>query len=174
MVDQEHPQIRANYRIAARKINDGDERWNILDKQRDEVISLLAYVEYANRNLQLPYNGALDANGFKQGGLGNGVTTLNSTKWGDWNGRSPFVPCGYTNSLGNNSGEIAYTMPFGYDASGLVNYKGEYDSLTAYFEGNYISQGQLLYECIADAIAGTAIENTNYFTLARTAVTLIT
>ena len=62
-------------------------------------------------------------------------------------------------------------MPFGYDASGLVNYKGEYDSLTAYFDGNYISQGQLLYKCIADAIAGTAIENTNYFTpVTRTVV----
>ena len=162
---------RADYRIAARKINAGDTRWNILDKQRDEVISLLAYVEYANRNLQLPFNGALDANGFKQGGLGSGVTTLDYTKWGNWNGANPFVSCGYTNSLGNNSGEIAYTMPFGYDASGLVNYKGEYDSLTAYFEGNYISQGQLLYECIADAIAGTAIENTNYFTpVTRTVV----
>jgi len=162
---------RADYRIAARKINTGDTRWNILDKQRDEVISLLAYVEYANRNLQLPFNGELDANGFRQGGLGEGVTTLNSTKWSDWNGRNPFVPCGYTNSLGNNSGEIAYTMPFGYDASGLLNYKGEYDPLTAYVNGNFISQGQLLYKCIADAIAGTAIENTNYFTpVTRTVV----
>jgi hypothetical protein len=162
---------RANYRIAARKINAGDTRWNILDKQRDEVISLLAYVEYANRNLQLPFNGELDANGFKQGGLGMGVTGLSYTKWVNWNGANPFVPCGYTNSLGNNSGEIAYTMPFGYDASGHVNYKGEYESLTAYVNGNYISQGQLLYKCIADAIAGTAIENTNYFTpVTRTVV----
>ena len=32
------------------------------------------------------YNGALDANGFKQGGLGSGVTTLDGTKWSNWNG----------------------------------------------------------------------------------------
>lgn len=155
---------RADYRIAARKINAGDTQWNILDKQRDEVISLLAYVEYANRNLQLPFNGALDANGFRQGGLGAGVTTLEGTKWSNWNGYNPFVPCGFTNSLGNNSGEVPMTMPFGYDASGLVNYKGVFDALATYVSGNFVSQGELLYKCIAETIPSTALDNLNCFT----------
>jgi hypothetical protein len=68
----------------------------------------LYYIEYANRNSQAAFNAQPDANGYKQGGLGNGVTTF--SEWSSWNGAYPFVPCGYTNSLGNASGEVAYNI----------------------------------------------------------------
>lgn len=66
----------------------------------------LAYCEYANTNLQLAVNNTLTAEGYRQGGLGDGVTTANSTEWSNFNGYNPFVTCGTTNSLGNGSGEV--------------------------------------------------------------------
>lgn len=68
----------------------------------------LYYVEYANRNCQLAFNAQKDANGYAQGGLGNGCTTVSD--WGGFNGYYPFIPCGYTDDLGNASGEVAYEM----------------------------------------------------------------
>lgn len=75
----------------------------------------LFVIEYANLNCQADFNAQPDANGYKQGGLGAGVTTLNSTKWSNYNGYYPFVPCGTTNSLGNASGVVEFTMPDEYD-----------------------------------------------------------
>src|SRR5690606_10531239 len=71
----------------------------------------LYVVEYANRNCQLGYDPDPTVDGFKKGGLGNGVTTVNTTQWNNFNGRYPFVPCGITNSLGNNTGTVDYTVP---------------------------------------------------------------
>jgi len=50
--------------------------------------------------------GSPDANGYQAGGLGNGLTTL--THWAE-NDYRPVAPCGLSNSLGNYSGEVAYT-----------------------------------------------------------------
>jgi hypothetical protein len=77
--------------------------------QRD--VHYLYVIEYANLNCQLPYNAALDANGYKQGGLGNGVTTLSTQQWYSFNNINPFIFCGYTDSLGNGNGAINYVMP---------------------------------------------------------------
>lgn len=77
----------------------------------------LFMIEYANLNCQAAFTSELDANGYKQGGLGDGVTTLDGTKWNNFNGYNPFVPCGITNSLGNATGVVTYTMPEEYDAN---------------------------------------------------------
>lgn len=77
----------------------------------------LFVIEYANLNCQANFTSELDANGFHQGGLGAGVTTLNGTKWSNFNGYNPFIPCGVTNSLGNATGVVTYTMPSEYDAN---------------------------------------------------------
>lgn len=66
-------------------------------------------VEYANFNCQLAYNAEPASEGYKQGGLGPGVTTLSN--WGAYDGYYPFVPCGHTNSLGNKTGVVDYAMP---------------------------------------------------------------
>lgn len=84
------------------------------------IVKFLYLVEYANRNSQLPFNISLTAEGYKQGGLGNGVTTLDATLTNNYNGRYPFIPVGHTNSLGNKSGEVAFTMPAEYAASTIV------------------------------------------------------
>lgn len=64
----------------------------------------LYVVEYANFNSQDTYSSSLDDNGYKQGGLGSGVTTMNSNVWNGYNGYYPLTPCGYLDSLGNGSG----------------------------------------------------------------------
>ena len=82
--------------------------WNILDYTCWKAVQWLYLIEYANRNSQLPFSAERDANGYKQGGLGMGATTAPSTI-NDWNSQYAFIPCGYTDSLGNGSGEISYT-----------------------------------------------------------------
>ncbi|MGL5261922.1 MAG: hypothetical protein ACRC9P_06015, partial [Bacteroides sp.] len=74
----------------------------------------LYLVEYANRNSQAEFIDNPTDEGFKQGGLGDGVTTLEGAKWTEFNSRNPFIPCGYTNSLGNNTGIKDFTMPSEY------------------------------------------------------------
>ena len=74
----------------------------------------LYLVEYANRNSQAEFITDLTDEGFKQGGLGEGVTTLTDSGWSKFNSYNPFIPCGYTNSLGNNTGTKDFTMPSEY------------------------------------------------------------
>jgi hypothetical protein len=100
---------RTQFRTAARLRSAGTQ-WNCLDCNAYKDIAWLYYIEYANRNCQLAFNAQNDTNGYKQGGLGNGVTTLNGTEWSNMNGYYPFVPCGVTDELGNASGEVAYQL----------------------------------------------------------------
>ena len=64
----------------------------------------LPVIEYANFDLQTAINNNLTAEGYHQGGLGNGATTF--SPWGAYNGYNPIIPCGLTNSLGNFSGQV--------------------------------------------------------------------
>lgn len=73
----------------------------------------LFVIEYANLNCQADYNAQPDANGYKQGGLGAGVTTMTSANWNTYNGYYPVVPCGATNSLGNASGVVEKSIDNG-------------------------------------------------------------
>lgn len=62
----------------------------------------LYVIEYANFNVQLNYNSALTSDGYKQGGLGAGISSNN--QWSNYNGTNPLMPLDYNLSLGNNSG----------------------------------------------------------------------
>lgn len=153
-----------NFRNYARNRKDGDTQWNCMDYTAYKAIYWLYVVEYADRNCQLDFNENLTSDGFRQGGLGAGVTNIDSIKWNSFNSYYPFVPCGHTNSLGNKTGIVQFIMPFEYDAGGASNYAGAYDSGTPYTDGQFVSDGQELYECIADAAAGTDLSDTTYFT----------
>ena len=64
-----------------------------------------AYViEYANFNCQATFNEELTAEGYKQGGLGDGVTTWDGTNWNNYNGYYALTPCGHGNDIGNYTG----------------------------------------------------------------------
>ena len=96
---------REEYRNAARKR--GSTSWNMLDYNAHKAMCWLYLIEYASRNSQLPVM-PKDANGFMQGGLGEGVNIGES--WSSYNSWWPVVPCGHTDCLGNHSGEVAYEM----------------------------------------------------------------
>lgn len=65
-----------------------------------------AYViEYANFNSQKKFNSELTSDGYHQGGLGKGLTTLGYQGLDSYNDNNPITPCGYTNEFGNFSGE---------------------------------------------------------------------
>lgn len=79
--------------------------------QYKNIFYWLYVIEYANFNCQETFNEELTIEGFKQGGLGEGITTWNrdaSKKYNKWN---PLTPCGYGNILGNNTGLIPLTIP---------------------------------------------------------------
>ncbi len=84
--------------------------WNCDVYEVQKTCFWLYAVEYANFNCQLDYNPEPTGEGYKQGGLGPGVTTLSSDDWyRDYN-YNPFVPCGHTNILGNRTGVVDYEM----------------------------------------------------------------
>lgn len=92
-------------REMARKRNNGDPKWNLYTYQAHKTLTWLFIVEYATLNSQAPFNPQLTADGFRQGGLGKGISDL--VNW-DKFGFCPPVPCGTTNSLGNRSGFVEY------------------------------------------------------------------
>lgn len=81
-------------------------------KSGKEILSYLQYkrimywlyiIEYANFNSQEKFKEELTKEGFRQGGLGMGVTTVNSKQWNFYNSNNPLAPNGYTNEFGNES-----------------------------------------------------------------------
>jgi hypothetical protein len=119
-----------NYRTYARRRGTAGKNaagWNCDVYDIQKTCYWLYAVEYANLNCQAAYNAAPDANGYRQGGLGAGVTTLASAAWNTFNAYNPFIPCGYTNSLGNRTGLIDFAMPSEYGATLTVqvpSYRG--------------------------------------------------
>lgn len=101
---------RTDFRAYARKRKPSTKEWNCMTYDIQKDLFWLFAIEYANLNSQATFNSEKDSNGFSQGGLGPGVTTLNSTEWNNYNGYYPFVPCGHTDSLGNKTGYVNYNI----------------------------------------------------------------
>lgn len=97
---------RNQFQAFARE-NSRTNNWNIYTYGAHRDLTWLFVVEYATLNSQKAFNANLTAEGYHQGGLGNGVTSGTVTV----NGATTysFVPCGTTNSLGNGTGIIEYT-----------------------------------------------------------------
>lgn len=68
-------------------------------------------IEYATFNSQAAYNAELTAEGYHQGGLGDGVTTWDGTNWNNYNSYYPLTPCGYCNEFGNFTGVKDLVIP---------------------------------------------------------------
>ena len=81
----------------------------------------LYVVEYCNFNSQESYNPSKTPDGYTQGGLGSGVSTVDSQKWNTFNAYNPFVPCGITRRLGNTSGAVTYNFAAGEFQSTAVS-----------------------------------------------------
>jgi hypothetical protein len=100
-------QSRTNMRTYARARGEG---WEMYNYKAHKLMWWLFVTEYATRNSQKAVNATLTAEGYKQGGLGNGVTTADGTQWNNFNAYNPFIACGASNSLGNGSGEVSVTI----------------------------------------------------------------
>lgn len=87
--------------------NNRTNNWNIYTYGAHRDLTWLFVVEYATLNSQKAFNANLTAEGYHQGGLGEGVTTGTVTV----NGATTysFVLSGTAKSLGNGTGIIEYT-----------------------------------------------------------------
>ena len=116
-----------NLRTYARNRNNAaTAEWNLYTYHVHKAIYWLYVVEYANRNSQLPFTAELTAEEFRQGGLGKGVTNWAFTDWNTFNNANPFVPCGHTDILGNNTGVVAYTAYNEDDSELMTTYVPRY------------------------------------------------
>lgn len=97
---------RATMRANCRK--SGKEILSYLQYKR--VLYWLYVIEYANFNCQAEFNNELTSEGYKQGGLGGGVTTVNGDYWNFYINYNPLTPNGYTNEFGNGTNIKAMTM----------------------------------------------------------------
>ncbi len=97
---------RTEFQTMARN-NNRTNNWNIYTYDAHRDLTWLFVVEYATLNSQKAFNANLTAEGYHQGGLGEGITTGTVTV----NGATTysFVPSGTTKSLGNGTGIIEYT-----------------------------------------------------------------
>ena len=100
---------RTSFRSYARKRKSGSTEWNCYTYDIHKTLFWLFVVEYATLNSQASFNSEPTSEGYRQGGLGAGVTTWDWSSWTTFNGLYPFVPCGHTDSLGNRTGVIPYT-----------------------------------------------------------------
>jgi hypothetical protein len=85
--------------------------WNMYVYDVHCQLTWLFVVEYATLDSQKTYNAELTADGYHQGGLGSGATTIQT--WGEWttvNNNSAFLNCGATDSLGNNTGVVSASV----------------------------------------------------------------
>ena len=92
--------------------------------QYKNIFYWLYVIEYANFNCQEVYNEAVTAEGYKQGGLGAGVTTRDFDYQIDFEDYYPLTPCGYCNELGNGTGlkTITVVTPTTYDEDPTQTY----------------------------------------------------
>ena len=100
---------RTAFRTAARKRKSGSSEWNCYLYQVHKALFWLFTVEYATLNSQAAFNAELTSEGYRQGGLGAGVSDWSWSDWSTLNGGYPVVPCGHTDTLGNSTGVVAYT-----------------------------------------------------------------
>lgn len=103
-----------NFRTYARNRHtvDGnpDTRWNCMTYEAQRLLYWLFVVEYATLNTQKPFDAALTGEGFKQGGLGNGVSMWTDSAWNSFNNYNPFVPCGFSDEFGTTTNIKTYNV----------------------------------------------------------------
>jgi hypothetical protein len=87
-----------------------------------KTVFYLYLIEHANRNSQAAFNATLTTEGYRQGGLGDGVTDINSTDWLNFNNRYPIVPCG-SGTLDNFTSSTAFTHPV-LGGTNIPQYRG--------------------------------------------------
>ncbi len=94
------------------------DRHNIYMYDNHVTLYWLSLVEFATRDLQQPMITAADVDGYTQGGIGIGASSMPFNDFegfkGDVNDPAPIslLPTGVTVNLGNNSGQTPYYIPY--------------------------------------------------------------
>lgn len=111
---------RTTMQSRARANNSSTTNWNMYTYRAHRILTVLYLVEYACTNSQKAFNAELTAEGYHQGGLGDGVTTGNIKVNGvdTWS----FIPCGSTDEHGNSTG-ITFVTVNSTDAEGVATQK---------------------------------------------------
>lgn len=147
---------RANFRKYARNRATGT-KWNMLDFFATNTIWLLYTIEYASWNSQLAFNANLTDNGFKQGGLGSGVTKVIYSDWNTFNNYYPIIPCGTSDALGNKTGEVEYTLPSTFKPDNVVKVKvPRYRGIENPFGHLWKNVDGVIFDIKSDADGGTS------------------
>lgn len=101
------------------------------------ALQALCYIEYANFDNQAALNTNLTSEGFKQGGLGTGVTNLEWNRWTAFNGNNPIVQTYWTaeHNIGNGStnGDHYELGNYNTDGSNLNTYPAIYRGILNFF-----------------------------------------
>lgn len=152
--------------------NRGSNNWVPEAYVADRAIYWLFVVEYANFNWQKAFNAELTDEGFHQGGLGSGVSTWDWDSWTNWNGRYPFVPCGTTNSLGNQSGTVDYTITDADGATVKTFSVPSYRGIENPFGHIWKWQDGILFQVQSDAAGGKSLVYSAEYNVANYASTV--
>lgn len=92
-----------DFRIYA---NNRGSNWKCYEWDICCTVYWLYTIEYANLRCRLPFNDVTTDEGYRQDGLGDGVHQTG----GAYLKNNPFISCGLTNSLGNNTGIVPFTL----------------------------------------------------------------
>ena len=98
---------RTDFRTYARNRGTG---WNAYGYSDRKWLYWFYAIEYATLNSQKAVNNTLTTEGYKQGGLGNGVTNAIYSEWNNFNGYCPFIACGASDTLASGTGEVSVTV----------------------------------------------------------------
>ena len=94
---------RANMRTYSRNANSE----MLSYEQYKNIFYWLWVIEYANFYSQETFNEELTSDGYRQGGMGNGITNLNNEQeWIPLSSNNPVTPCGFGDEYGNRTTEI--------------------------------------------------------------------
>lgn len=99
------------------------------------AIQALCYIEYANFDNQAALNTNLTSEGFKQGGLGAGVTNLEWDRWSKFNSNNPILQTYWSaeHNIGNgNTNGDFYTLG-NYNADG-----SNFDTYPVFYHGIHL------------------------------------
>lgn len=101
------------------------------------ALQALCYIEYANFDNQAALNTNLTSDGFKQGGLGAGVTNLDWDRWTAFNGNNPIIYTYWSSehNIGNGStnGDHYVLGQFNADGSNFNTYPAVYRGILNFF-----------------------------------------
>jgi hypothetical protein len=97
-------------------------KWFQMLYETYKTVVWLYMIEYANRNSQAAFNPTLTSGGYRQGGLGAGVTNIVDGSWNTFNTRNPIVTCG-SGSQNNFTSSTAFTHPV-LGATQISQYRG--------------------------------------------------